>query len=81
MSINDFKSVFKTLDYNNTDEIDFYKFCLINTDKSNCVYELIEDIKLENQYKKKNKEVKTITDLGYYFEGNPSQKNDILCNL
>lgn len=33
LSLDDFLKIFQVLDYNQMNEIDFYKFCLLNTDK------------------------------------------------
>ena len=38
MSINDFRTVFDTLDYSGSGELDFSEFCLLNTDKTNNVF-------------------------------------------
>jgi hypothetical protein len=37
------------IDYDNEGEVDFKKFCLINTDKSNDVKKLIEQMKSQIQ--------------------------------
>ena len=47
MPLTDFKMVFETIDYDKTGEIDFSKFCLFNTDKTNDVVSLIKTLKLE----------------------------------
>ena len=39
--LDDFKKVFILLDYDNRNQIDFIKFCLFNTDKSNNIKALI----------------------------------------
>lgn len=42
MSIKDFKYVFHTLDYDGDGEVDFKKFCLINTDKNKNIFNQIQ---------------------------------------
>ena len=49
MSLDDFKLIFNTLDYDNNGDIDFLKFCLINTDKHKDIYRAIEKLKLKKQ--------------------------------
>ena len=49
LTLEDFKRVYNMIDYDNVGEVDFKKFCLINTDKSNDVKKLIEQIKCHNQ--------------------------------
>ena len=41
MPYSDYRTVYNTLNYDNSGYIDFQKFCLINTDKSNDVDRLI----------------------------------------
>jgi len=41
--------VYEIIDYDNEDEIDFVKFCMLNTDKSNNIYKLIEEMKERKQ--------------------------------
>jgi len=37
--------VYEVLDYENEDRVDFVKFCLLNTDKSNDIFRLIDEFK------------------------------------
>ena len=52
LSLEDFQKIFKALDYDNAEDIDFEKFCLLNTDK-------IKDKNKMGKYK-----IKLITNLG-----------------
>ena len=45
MALDDFKLIFNVLDYDNQGELDFLKFCLINTDKHKDVFKAIEKLK------------------------------------
>ena len=45
MALDDFKLIFNVLDYDNQGELDFLKFCLINTDKYKDVFKAIEKLK------------------------------------
>lgn len=50
MALDDFKLIFNILDYDDTGEIDFLKFCLINTDKCSDVYKAIDKLKRRKQH-------------------------------
>ena len=45
LTLEDFKRVYSMIDYDGEGEVDFKKFCLINTDKSSDVKRLIEQMK------------------------------------
>lgn len=45
MALEDFKLIFNTLDFDQAGEIDFLKFCLINTDKYKDIYRGVEKLK------------------------------------
>jgi hypothetical protein len=45
LPLDDFKLVYDTLNYDNSDGIDFQKFCLINPDKYTDIFKKIEEIK------------------------------------
>ena len=45
LTLDQFKTVWSILDYDQTDEIDFNKFCLINTDKTNDIFRLVDELK------------------------------------
>ena len=47
MALDDFKLIFNVLDYDNQGDIDFLKFCLINTDKHKDVFKAIEKLKIK----------------------------------
>ena len=45
MSLEDFRTIYETIDYTNTGDIDFNKFCLLNTDRSLDIYAMIHALK------------------------------------
>ena len=49
MSLSEYKKVFDLINYDNADFINFQKFCLINVDKSNNIFRLIEETKKINK--------------------------------
>ena len=49
MPYNDYRTVYNTLNYDNSGYIDFQKFCLINIDKSNDINRLIQIAKRTKQ--------------------------------
>ena len=60
MPLEDFKSVYSIINFDNRETIDFKKFCLINTDKSNDVHKLIEDLKVERRRQKEQQKFKLL---------------------
>lgn len=44
LSIKDFKYVYDTIDYDGQGQVDFKKFCLLNTDKSKNIFSQIQEV-------------------------------------
>lgn len=69
LTIQDFRYVFDTIDYDHVGEIDFKKFCLMNIDKSGNVFDRIKEVRkqiqvieTETSKKKLRDKYKTLTD-------------------
>lgn len=52
MPLKDYRLVYDLLNYDNSDCIDFQKFCLINIDKASSIKMLIEDTRKNKDYQK-----------------------------
>lgn len=37
--------VYDVIDYDGTEDVDFVKFCMMNTDKSNDIFRIVEELK------------------------------------
>jgi Ca2+-binding EF-hand superfamily protein len=48
MALEEYRKVFKLINFDNAPFINFQKFCLINVDKSNNIFRLIEETKKSN---------------------------------
>lgn len=49
LTIQDYKYVYETIDYDQAGEVDFKKFCLMNTDKAKNVFTRINEVHRKNQ--------------------------------
>ena len=69
MSIADFKTVFDTLDYSGSGELDFSEFCLMNTDKTNDVDKYVKDIHSKWKQKAQKEEKLALSNINDYYIG------------
>lgn len=47
MNLEDYLSIFRVLDYDNKDSVDFFKFCMLNTDKQRDTHNFLKQLKYE----------------------------------
>jgi len=66
LPLEDFNTVYNIINYDNGEWIDFKKFCLINTDKSNDVHRLIEDLKKERVRQRETLKFKQMEERYHY---------------